>query len=116
MGHAAYELAQECRHQPASVWWQPLHLLNQEQREEFDAPEVVTLIGEIGSRGMQRLKVAEIKMVSPSGEETRQQIILNDWIEVQQQRYRYLASDQAGIISIRMVIGEYLAAEVTWET
>jgi BMFP domain-containing protein YqiC len=115
MGHAAYELAQECRHHVTSVWWQALHLLDQQQREEFDAPEVVTLFREIGSRGMQRLKVVEIELASPSGEDVRQQIILNDWIDVQPQRYRYLASDQGGIISIRMVIGEYLAAEVTWE-
>ena len=116
MGHAAYELAQECRNQPASVWWQPLHLLDQTQREEFDAPEVVTIFGEIGSRGMQRLKVAHVNLVSPSGQETYEQIILNDWIDVQPQRYRYLASDQGGVISVRMVIGEYLAAEVSWET
>ena len=115
LGHAAYELAQECRHHPAFIWWRPLHLLGHQQREEFEAPEVVTLFGEIGSRGMQRLKVVDIDTVSQSGEEVRHQVILNDWVEVQPQRYRYLASDQGGLISIRLVVGDYLAAEVTWE-
>lgn len=114
IGHAAYELAQECRDRHASVWWCPLHMLHQGQREEFEAPEIVTLIGEIGSRGMQRLQVAEIKLVSPLGEAISEQIILNNWVDVQPQRYRYLASDQGETISIRIVIGEYLAAEVAW--
>ncbi|WP_349921866.1 hypothetical protein [Aeromonas veronii] len=115
LGHAAYELAQECRDHSASIWWYPLDQLNQEQREEFDAPEVVTLLGEIGSCGMQRLQVVEIKLASLSGEDISKKIILNDWVEVQPQRYRYLASDQGKVISIRIVIGEYLAAEITWD-
>jgi hypothetical protein len=114
-GHAAYELAQECRDQRASLWWLPIHLLSQEQREEFEAPDVVTTLGEIGSRGMLRLRVADIKLVSHAGAEINQQFYLHDWVEVQPQRYRYLASDQGRTVCIRIVIGEYLAAEVYWQ-
>jgi len=114
-GHAAYELAQECREAPQSIWWHPIHLLSPEQQEEFDAPALLTVFGEVGSRGMQRLKVVEIGLVSQSGQETKQHVILNDWVEVQSGRYRYLAADEGGTVFIRMVLGEYLAAEVTWE-
>ncbi|WP_429206145.1 hypothetical protein [Aeromonas veronii] len=115
-GHSAYELATVCRNHPASIWWSPLELLNQEQQELFDAPEIVTLVGEIGSRNMQRMKVVEIKFMSQSGEYFCQQIVLNDWIEVQPQRYRYLVSNQDSLISIRIVIGEFLAAEIVWNS
>jgi hypothetical protein len=115
MGHAAYDLAQECRRQPVSVWWHPLHLLSPEHREELDAPEVVTLLGEVGSRGMQRLRVAELNLKSQSGEELRQHIFLNDWVDVQLGRYRYLASHEGDEVSVRLVIGEYLIGEVRWQ-
>jgi hypothetical protein len=114
-GHAAYDLAQVCRHEPSSIWWHPIHLLSQEQRDVFDAPDVVDLFGEIGSRGMQRLQLVEVKLESPTGEKTSQQFFLNNWVEVQPERYRYLASNEGATINIRIVVSEFLAAEVTWE-
>lgn len=115
VGHAVYELAQECRAEPVSVWWRPIDLLTAQERDEFDAPDVVQLFGEVGSRGMQRLRVLEIMMVSESGQPLTQQMILNDWVEVQPGRYRYHSSDDGGVVCVRMVIGEYLAGEVMWE-
>jgi hypothetical protein len=115
IGHAVYELAQEGRTDSVSVWWQPLHLLGTDQREEFDGPEVIETFGEVGSRSMQRLRVVEVALVSESGQQLRRPLILNDWVEVQPGRYRYRASDTGDLVCIRIVIGEFLAAEVTWE-
>jgi hypothetical protein len=40
---------------------------------------------------------------------------VTDWIVVQEGTYRYLTAMPAGSTTIRMVIGEYLAAEVVWD-
>lgn len=113
--HAAYELKQECRNEPTSIWWQPMELLPDQFLEEFNATHVIQTFGEVGSRGMQRLRVAEVKLAGLNGEESLLQLILNDWVDVQEGRYRFHAIDDGGIISIKMVIGEYLACNVTWE-
>ncbi|CAM3425432.1 hypothetical protein [Polaromonas hydrogenivorans] len=113
--HAAYELKQECREEPISIWWQPLELLTEQFLEEFNAPHVIQTYGEIGSRGMQRLRVAEVKLAGPNGEEQLLHLILNDWVDVQEGRYRYHAIDDGGLVRIKIVIGEYLASEAAWE-
>jgi hypothetical protein len=113
--HAAFELKQECREEPTSIWWQPMELLTEQFLEEFNAPHAIQTYGEVGSRVMQRLQVAEIKLAGPNGEERLLHIILNNWVDVQEERYRFQAIDDGGIIRIKIVIGEYLACEATWE-
>ncbi|MBL9156651.1 MAG: hypothetical protein JNJ70_04245 [Verrucomicrobiales bacterium] len=39
---------------------------------------------------------------------------MNDWVEVQEGYYRYLAIDDIGGIVIRMIIADYLGCEVLW--
>lgn len=114
-GHAAYELSLEVWAKPYSVWWHSIHLLSPNQREEFESPRVVERFGEIGSRGMQRLYLTEVALVSGAGQPLNLQLILNDWVEVQSNRYRYYASEENEHVCVRIVIGEYLASEVTWE-
>ncbi|MDP2030882.1 MAG: hypothetical protein Q8K12_14690 [Thiobacillus sp.] len=113
--HAAYELKQECRDEPASIWWQPVEVLTEQFLEEFNSPLAIQTYGEVGSRGMQRLRVAEIKLAGPNGDERLLHLIFNDWVEVQEARYRYQAIDDGGLVRIKIVIGEYLACEAVWE-
>jgi hypothetical protein len=114
-GHAAFELSQICRQEPTLIDWQPLGLLGPEFREQFEAPHIVSRLGEIGSRSTQRLMVIQLALApTAGGEPGRQGFIVNDWVEVQEDRYRYLAIDDIGGIEIRMVIGEYLACKVCW--
>ncbi len=40
---------------------------------------------------------------------------LNNWIEVQDGRYAYLASDVGDGVDIRFVVAGYLACEVSWQ-
>jgi hypothetical protein len=115
IGHAAYELSQEVWAKPYLVWWHPIHLLSPNQLEEFESPSFVECFGELGSRGLQRLCVTEVALVSESGQPFTLQLIVNDWVEVQSDRYRYYASEENEHVCVRMVIGEYLASEVTWE-
>lgn len=112
-GHVAFELGQVRREEPATIWWSPIALMSAEAREAFNACHIVQLFGEIGSRGMQRTIEATLSLQHPDGQQSTLGFFVNDWVHVQQGRYRYLAIDECNI-TIRMVIAEYLACEVTW--
>jgi hypothetical protein len=113
-GHAAYELSQQCREEPSNVWWYPLTLMTAEQRDSYEASQVVELLGEIGSRQSQRLLVMQVNLKDDTGDKRSLGLVINDWTEVQEGCYRYLAVDDGDEISIKIVIGEYLACEVVW--
>jgi hypothetical protein len=113
LGHAAFELSAPGR-EPTSLEAWPLLAMSPEQREDFDAPHATRMFGEVGSRGMQRMLVTQITLALPTGERSDLQLIINDWIEVQEGRYRYLAIDDAGGLRVKMVLSEYLACEVIW--
>ncbi|WP_414444664.1 hypothetical protein [Burkholderia sp. 22PA0106] len=113
-GHAAYELSQPCRHEPSSVWWYPLALMDDAQRDEFESSQVVESYGEIGSRGMQRWLVAQFTLQSGNDEKKAVDLLINDWVDVQDGRYRYHAIDYGDAVRIKLVISEYLACEVIW--
>ncbi|WP_205208578.1 hypothetical protein [Arenimonas caeni] len=110
-----FELSWFSDQDPVAAWWHPIALLSPEQREEFENVPAPQLWGEIGTRASQRVGVIQAKLVGPTGEERVIDLLINDWLDVQQGRYRYLATDQDGLIRVRMVLGEYLACEVVWE-
>ena len=113
-GHAAFELSTPLRRPPDRIGWWVLPGLSDEERREFDAAHVHHLLGEIGSRATQRIMVVQATLRSASGELITAPLIMSDWVEVQEDRYRYLAVDDAGGSMIKIVLGEYLACEVTW--
>ena len=113
-GHAAYELSQPCRDEPSSVWWHPLTLMTEEEQTSYEESQVIGLIGEIGSRQSQRPLVMQVGLEAADGSDRKSlDLVINDWIDVQEGRYRFLAMDGDGII-IKIVISEYLACEVKW--
>lgn len=114
-GHAAFELSQPCRSEPDYFWFGPLSSLTQEIRGEFDSVHCQHIIGEVGSRNMQRLLLTQITLMSKNGEPHKVGLLINDWIDVQNDRYRYIAIDDMGSLIIRIVIAEYFACEVVWE-
>jgi hypothetical protein len=113
-GHAAFELSQIRREEPGSIWWRPLSLMTDDERDSFDAAHVVQMFGEVGSRGLQRLLVSQISLRSTSGGQSTVDLLINDWVDVQENRYRYLAVEDGDGITIKIIIAEYLACEVTW--
>ncbi len=115
-GHAAFELSQPCKHEPKSAWWMPLAMLDENQRDAFEACNDAGGYGEIGSRGMQRFVIAQLTFRSASGDVKALDVSNYGWVEVQPDRYRYCATDYGDEIRIRLVIGEYLACEVIWGT
>jgi len=113
-GHAAFELSQSCSDDPSMIWYAPLESLNEEQRDSYEANQVIQTLGEIGSRGMQRLMITQFTLQSAAGETSTLNLLINDWVDVQEGRYRYHAADYGDEWRIKMVISEYLACEVVW--
>jgi hypothetical protein len=115
-GHAAFELSQPCREKPDYFWCGPLSLLPQEDQEAFNSAHFQQLFGEVGSRNMQRIMVLQLTRLSENGEQQNIGMLYNDWIDVQDDQYRFIAIDDVSQIVIRIVIAEYFACEVAWNT
>lgn len=113
-GHAVFELSQICSDEPKAYWCVPLELLPDETRETFDSAHVTQMLGEVGSRGMQRQYVIQLPLQNGDGHSSALGFITTDWVDVQEERYRYLAIHEAEEVCVRIVIREYLACEVVW--
>ena len=113
-GHAAFELSAPCPEEPTALRWWPICLMTEEERDSFDASHVTQLLGEVGSRGTQRLFVTHVTLESKIGQLATMGLVINDWVDVQDGRYRYHAIDDGGDVRIKIVIGEDLACEVLW--
>lgn len=113
-GHAAFELSQPCRDAPEHFWCGPLATLTSEQREAFDAAHIQELFGEAGSRGLQRMLITQLTLQSESGELSHLNLVVNDWVDVQPDLYRYIAIDDGDGLIIRIVLSEYLGCEAAW--
>ena len=98
-GHVLYELGQAIEAPPTRVSILPLDRLSPQQRSEFEYAEGLGGWPEVGSRLMSRLLET-----GETGE--------GGWMEVQGGVYRY-AVDQPP--RVRIVLREYLAAEVVWD-
>ena len=114
-GHASFELSTTLRERPHYFNWKPLAAMSSDELEGFDAADVVDLYGEVGSRGMQRLHVVKLDVKSPEGTPESFGLIVNDWVVVQEGRYRYLATSFGSGVRIKLIIGDYLGCEVIWE-
>lgn len=99
-GHAAYELNEPQLQEPTHLGFEPLPFMSDKKRDAFESPPASLVWPEVGSRAMQRLVCA-----SPGS---------SSWIVVQPGRYRYLAVGGQDVL-VRVVINEYLAAEVLWQ-
>ena len=97
--HVAYEQNEPQLDEPANLSIIPLCAMTDESRDEFEASPNSGLWPEVGSRAMHRI------LVGAEGD--------YPWMDVQPGRYRYLVA--TGPALVRIVIAEYLAAEVVWD-
>ena len=114
-GHAAFELSQLCREKPNHFWCGPLSSLPQEYQEIFNSVHFQQVFGELGSRNMQQLMVIQMTRLCKNDKQQNIGILINDWVDVQDSQYRFIAIDDMGQIIIRIVIAEYFACEVAWD-
>lgn len=74
------------------------------------------LYPEIGSRAMQRMVVAQFTFSGPDGlEKQHDALLVQDWLEVQEGRYRYLVYEDHSGVHVKIVIDEYLYCYASWD-
>ena len=100
-GHALFELGLPFLSDPAYVGFSPIPLVSDEQGVHFEGGPESMLWAEVGSRIMQRMAIGDLK----SG----------GWVEVQSGTYRYAVHQLPEQVLVRIVLREYLAAEVSWD-
>lgn len=100
-GHAYYEIAEPMLEKPSRVWFGPLAHLSDEQMRVFENVSWPNgMWPEVGSRMMTRFITGED--------------LDEGWIIAQEGVYRYAVMQTGGML-VRIVLREYLAAEVYWE-
>ena len=98
-GHVLFELGQAIEMAPTHVTIAPIEQLTPMQLSQFEYPQGPSGWPEVGSRLM--LRLLETGEVQDGG-----------WIEVQDGIYRYAVDE---LPRVRIVLREYLAAEVAWD-
>lgn len=101
-GHAKYENSEFQWNEPIKICIKPLTMMKETEVETFLSECKMNLLPEVGSRSLQRVFIDNRKISSL-------------WIDVQPNNYRYSICYDNGRISVKMIIFEYLAAEVVWE-
>ena len=99
-GHAFYELGEPMFARPSWIGVSPISLLSPGQMKEFENGTNSSLWPEVGSRLMQRVKFGDVE--------------LGGWITVQPHVYRYTVAQSVDEVLVRLVLRDYLAAEVLW--
>jgi hypothetical protein len=98
-GHAFYESGEPMLSEPNHIAVVPIAALTSDERTQFESIDVNAGWSEIGSRMLTRALT--------------DQDVEDGWVIVQRGIYRYAVA-QNGHILVRIVIAEYLAAEIHW--
>jgi 5-methylcytosine-specific restriction endonuclease McrA len=103
-GHSAYKYSEPQLAQPKRLSFIPISLMSEEQLRLFETPRAGDLFPEIGSRAFLDAMVVGNEVFTQEG----------TWTVVQEGRYRYSVSQHSEQVTVRFVLSEYLACEVTW--
>ena len=101
-GHAKYENSQPQFDDPTSIWIKPLSEMTSEESDIFFAPLNLDKAPEVGSRALQILVVGSYNNV------------ISQWIDVQDNNYKYSVCAGLGFVIVKILIWEYLAVQVIW--
>ena len=101
-GHAAYECSEPRLDQPTAISVRSILTMSKEERRSFEELSQNTVLPEIGSRAFMGTVVLGKELYFDEG-----------WRVVQKDRYMY-AVHYSGLMSVRFLLGGYLACEVDW--
>ena len=107
-GHVLYEIGEPLLEQPSHVRVCPMEAMTARQVDLFENVPHGSGWPEVGSRIMQRALV-----VHSLGDS--QEVYFDSWQDVQDDVYRYAVAQVSDGLLVRMVLREYLAAEVLWD-
>ncbi len=104
--HVAYEYNEPQLEDPTEVTYMPLHLMTLGQREKFESasgmPDQLAAWPEVGSRAMMRITAVNGVLQ------------VDEWLDVQQGRYRFRVTQGHGGLVVNFLIRGYLACTVAW--
>jgi hypothetical protein len=98
-GHVFFELGEPVFEEPSSVWFKPFEIMTASERAHFEIGADEAFWPEVGSRLLTRV--------------VEGQDLEDGWIVVQPGVYRYSVTQSP--IRVRLIIYDYLAAEVCWD-
>jgi len=101
-GHAKFENSETQFSKPENIWFKPLDLMDETEREYYFSVTELKKAPEIGSRAMQNLYLTE------SG------IPTDNWNIVQDEIYIYSVTNTINNLKVRIIIWNYLACEIIW--
>ena len=107
-GHVLCEIGEPMLEPPSHVSVCLIQAMTARQIEQFENVPHSTGWPEVGSRMMQRAFIVHHM-------EDSQEIYFDCWQDVQDGVYRYAVSQVSDRILVRMVLREYLAAEILWD-
>jgi hypothetical protein len=99
-GHVKYENSTPILEAPTHLEFKPLPIMTQNEINLFLASSELTKSPEVGSRTTQNLLIGT------------NNVVYSQWITVQPDIYNYCVTTNP--LSVRMIIWNYLAAEVIW--
>jgi hypothetical protein len=102
-GHAQFDASSPLLGQPTHLAYKPIHIMTMEEKESFFSGPEIEKYPEVGSRLF--FQIVESQGISSQ----------SLWQIVQDDVYAYLISSQMGRLSVRLIISDFLAAEITWD-
>jgi hypothetical protein len=100
-GHAQFDASSPLLGKPTYMVYKPLHTMTETENEKFFSGPEVEKYPEVGSRLFFRI----VEDNTPH----------SAWQIVQENVYAYMVTSQIGRLSVRLVISDFLAAEVIWD-
>jgi hypothetical protein len=101
-GHAKYENSEPIFEEPRHFGFKPLPIMSQNEIDYFFADTELIKSPEVGSRAMQNLVINKTNKA------------LSHWTTVQLNNYSYCVIQTLESLTVRIIIRNYLAAEMTW--
>lgn len=115
-GHLTFEMCEIALCPPTALGISFIHNMNEEERYEFESLVEADVLYEI-SRVSMELAVIEYSLYSEKeNKHVKVRKIVYPWQDVQDGRYRYMCAFNSGLLIVRVVISEFMFAEVIWDT
>ena len=120
VGHSVFELSEGFCIKSGEINYSFSSSLPEEEIEEFTLPFNIgeEPLPEIGSRVFDRVMVIEMGMISVLYQEQtlRHELILLDWVDVQDAKYTYTCYKFGDKIIVKIIISDFLYAKVVINT
>jgi hypothetical protein len=115
-GHLTFEMCEIALCHPTNMRVSFFHNMDEEEISNFESLVEVDLFYEI-SRATSDIAVIECSLYNEKEDKhIKIEKLFYAWQDVQEGRYRYMCAFNSGLLIVRLVISEFMLAEVIWDT